>query len=218
MSDWIAWQVVDSAFPTGTFAHSWGLEAAWQHGEVPQAAALAQFLSDSITQAGHTSLPLVNAAYRDPERLEELDERADAFLLNVVANRASRQQGRTLLATMMKVWPSPTLTAIEARVAAGCAHLAPLSGVVFRAIELPLDTAQQIVLYGTARGVLAAAVRLGIIGSYEAQRLQSACGPRLEAVLQACAALGAEDLAQTAPIIDILQAGHDRLYSRLFQS
>jgi urease accessory protein len=65
---------------------------------------------------------------------------------------------------------------------------------------------------------LAAAVRLGIIGSYEAQRLQSACGPRLEAVLQACAALGADDLAQTAPIIDIVQAGHDRLYSRLFQS
>jgi urease accessory protein UreF len=25
-------------------------------------------------------------------------------------------------------------------------------------------------------------------------------------------------VAQTAPVLDILQAGHDRLYSRLFQS
>lgn len=216
MSDWLAWQVVDSAFPTGTFAHSWGLEAAWQHGEVPDTTALSQFLGDSITQAGHTLLPLVNSAYRDLERFEALDERADVFLLNAVANRASRQQGRTLLATTMKIWPSPTLTAIEARVAR--AHLAPVSGVVFRAIGLPLGTAQQIVLYATARGVLAAAVRLGIAGSYEAQRLQCACAPRLEAVLQTCAALDADDLAQTAPIIDVLQAGHDRLYSRLFQS
>ena len=34
MSDWLTWQVVDSAFPTGAFAHSYGLEAAWQQGEV----------------------------------------------------------------------------------------------------------------------------------------------------------------------------------------
>ena len=34
MSDWLTWQVVDSAFPTGAFAHSFGLESAWQQGEV----------------------------------------------------------------------------------------------------------------------------------------------------------------------------------------
>lgn len=216
--EWLAWQVVDSAFPTGAFAHSWGLEAAWQHGEVPDTAALSLFLDESIVQAGHASLPLVNAAYRHPERIEELDERADAFLLNCVANRASRQQGRTLLATAMKVWPSPALTAAVSRAAAGCAHLAPLSGVVFRAIGLPLPTVQQVVLYSTARGVLSAAVRLGIAGSYEAQRLQAACAPRLEAVLHTCAQLDGDDLTQTAPLIDVIQAGHDRLYSRLFQS
>jgi urease accessory protein UreF len=33
-----------------------------------------------------------------------------------------------------------------------------------------------------------------------------------------CADLGVEDLAQTAPVVDIIQAGHDHLYSRLFQS
>jgi urease accessory protein len=74
------------------------------------------------------------------------------------------------------------------------------------------------VLYGTARGVLSAAVRLGIVGSFEAQRLQSACAPRLEEIANRCAAWSIDDLAQTAPILDLLQAGHDRLYSRLFQS
>jgi urease accessory protein len=105
MSDWLTWQVVDSAFPTGVFAHSWGLEAAWQHGEVDSADALRAFLDASIRQAGFTTLPLFNAAYQRPDDLEQLDELADAFLLNAVANRASRVQGRTQVANAPRVWP-----------------------------------------------------------------------------------------------------------------
>ena len=58
MSDWLTWQIVDSAFPTGVFAHSWGLEAAWQQGEVNDLVALRAFLEASIQQAGYASLPL----------------------------------------------------------------------------------------------------------------------------------------------------------------
>ena len=59
MSDWLTWQVVDSAFPTGAFAHSGGLEAAWQQGEVKDLDALRAFLDASVQQAGYASLPLV---------------------------------------------------------------------------------------------------------------------------------------------------------------
>lgn len=215
---WLAWQVVDSAFPTGAFAHSWGLEAAWRYGELPDSQALVTFLDASISQAGHAVLPFLNASYQRPKDWPTLDAHADAFLLNAVANRASRQQGRTLMATAMRVWPSAALSNTAVRANDLCAHVAPLSGVVFHAIGLPLITAQQIVLFAVARGVLSAAVRLGIVGSYEAQRLQAACGPRLDETLRACAALDVDDVTQTAPLIDLMQAGHDRLYSRLFQS
>ena len=218
MSDWLTWQVVDSAFPTGAFAHSFGLEAAWQHGEIRDAGDLRQFLRAALQQATFGSLPLVNAAYREPDRLEVFDARADAFLLNSVANRASRIQGRTLLATAARVWPSPDLARLSTRAARTCAHAAPLAGVVFGVIGLSLTTIQQVVLFGAVRSVLAAAVRLGIAGSYEAQQLQAACGPWLDELLRRGAALGLDDLAQTAPIADILQARHDQLYSRLFQS
>jgi urease accessory protein len=218
MSDWLTWQVVDSAFPTGAFAHSWGLEAAWQHGEIDGVDALRAFLDASIRQAGFTTLPLLNATYQRPDALEPLDELADAFLLNPVANRASRVQGRTLVATAARVWPSGAMSALNHRAQAGCAHVAPFAGAVFRVIGLPLPTAQHVVLYGTARGVLTAAVRLGITGSYEAQRLQHACAAELDAVAARCRALVPDDLEQTAPLIDLWQSGHDRLYSRLFQS
>jgi urease accessory protein len=217
-SDWLVWQVLDSAFPTGGFAHSSGLEAAWQGGEVPNVDALTCFVRDALHQAGHASLPLLTAAHRDPARLAELDHLADVFLTNVVANRASRVQGRALLTTCARVWPSSSLQAIESAHRDRCGHCAPLTGVVLRALGLSLSAAQRLFLYTTSRGVLAAAVRLGIAGSYDAQRVQFACGPVLDAVLDRCGHLDDRALAQTAPVLDLLQASHDRLYSRLFQS
>src|SRR5450432_522762 len=48
--DWLLWQLADSAFPTGGFAHSGGLEAAWQHGEIRGAEDLASFLEAYMCQ------------------------------------------------------------------------------------------------------------------------------------------------------------------------
>jgi len=73
-------------------------------------------------------------------------------------------------------------------------------------------------LYTAARSVLAAAVKLGIAGSYEAQRIQHELIPAIAAVADRARDFDERHLAQTAPVIDVLQAAHDRLYSRLFQS
>src|SRR5688572_14928401 len=108
----LTWQVVDSAFPTGGFAHSLGLEAAWQAGEVPDRDALGRFVRSALLQVGYGVLPLVTAAFRDPGRLGELDALTEAFLTNPVANRASRTQGRALVATAARVWPSSEMAAL----------------------------------------------------------------------------------------------------------
>ena len=218
MSDWLVWQVVDSAFPTGAFAHSFGLEAAWQQGEVEDVAALQRFLDASICQAGRSVIPFVTTAHKNPGRLESLDALADAFLINPVANRASRVQGRALAATVARVWPSSATQDRRARAEATQAHLAPLSGAVFATLGLSLPASQRATLYNVTRGLLGAAVRLGLVGSYEAQRLQAACGGRLDETIDRCGSFDVDDLAQTAPVLDLLHAGHDRLYSRLFQS
>ncbi|MEO8483194.1 MAG: urease accessory UreF family protein [Acidobacteriota bacterium] len=217
-SEWLVWQLADSAFPTGSFAHSFGLEAAHQQGEVPDAPALRAFLRGSLLQAGHGVMPLVNAAYRSPERFPDLDRLANVFLTNPVANRASRVQGRTLVATCARVWRGDAIAAFDRTARAGYAHLGPVTGVALRHVGAPLWVVQRLVLYLAARGVLSAAVRLGIAGSYEVQRIQAESAPEMDRVLARCAQFDEGDLAQPSPLIDLLQAGHDRLYSRLFQS
>lgn len=218
-ADWRVWQLVDSAFPTGSFAHSLGLESAWHHGEVADTRDLQAFVRASLLQAAHSALPLLNDGYRAPDRLDEWDALNDAFLTNVAANRASRVQGRTLAATAARIWPHPTLDDLVTRTTSTLsAHVAPIFGMVFRHLGVSLPTARQAFLFSVSRGVLSASVRLGIAGSYESQQIQSACVPWATHLLDAQQSAGHADLAQTSPIIDILQGAHDRLYSRLFQS
>src|SRR5215510_3144480 len=96
MMTWRYLQLADSAFPTGGFAHSGGLEAAAQAGEVSD---LGAFTRAALWQAGHGALPLVREGWLDPRALPRLDARADVFLANHVANRASRTQGGAFFST-----------------------------------------------------------------------------------------------------------------------
>jgi urease accessory protein len=216
---WLIWQIADSAFPTGAFAHSFGLEAAWQQGEVT-AASLSSFVHEAILQAGHGSVPFVVSAYDDPLDVAAIDERCDAFLRNAVANRASRMQGRAWLSTVERSFPDRAVLDLcgSIRSARGPRHFAPAFGSTMKALGIERREAVRLFLFGVARGTLSAAVRLGIVGTMDAQRLLSECGSVLDLALERSEKLSMDDAAQTAPLIDLWQASHDRLYSRLFQS
>lgn len=210
-NQWLVWQLADSAFPTGGFAHSAGLEAAWQNGEVRQRGELREWLSCSLRQAGRAALPLVNAAHAAPERLPEVDRICDAFTSNHVANRASRLQGRALLAAAHRIFKAELPVT-------PFAHFAPAWGATTGALGLPSLESIRLFVFLHLRGAVAAAVRLNIVGPMEGQAIQSDLTSEAEAVVSASAGLGLEDLAQTAPLLDLWQGMQDRLYSRLFQS
>ncbi len=213
-SDFLLWQLADSAFPTGGFAHSGGLEAAWQHDAVRTRLDLVSFLEASLQQVGWNALPLVRAAYAQPERLAEWDEVGEAFTSNHVANRASRGQGRALWATAQKIFPRAGFP--PAPPVFG--HLAPTFGVVFRHLNIDLETTVRLFVFNHLRSLMAAAVRLNIVGPMEAQALQHRLGPAAEAVCAKSASCTVDDLAQTSPLLEIWQGAQDRLYARLFQS
>ena len=215
--DWLVWQLMDSAFPTGGFAHSAGLEAAWQHGEVRGRDDLVSYLDASLQQLGHASLPFVTAAFGEPKKLAELDRLNDAFTINHVANRASRAQGRAMLSAVERIFKCDAGRA-ESGEALPYAHFAPVFGACFRLLGLPRETTGRMFFFNHLRSLLAAAVRLNSVGPMEAQMLQQRLAPKAEEILRQCDSLSLDDLAQTAPLLDLWQGAQDRLYSRLFQS
>lgn len=243
LTDWVLWQLVDSAFPTGGYAHSVGLEAAWHHGEITNAESLVSFIEATLQQLGRSVLPFVTAAHDDPARLEEWDALCDAFTTNHVANRASRLQGRAWISAVARIFPPERRPASQKAGAPGngrsndfmppkdmrpaalplfqalrCGHFAPVFGASAQSFGLPRATAIRLFFFHQLRGLMAAAVRLNIVGPIEAQRLQHRFGLPIQELIDRCSAFTLEDLAQTAPLLDLWQGAHDRLYSRLFQS
>ena len=230
-SQLLLWQLADSAFPTGGFAHSAGLEAAWQHGEVRNRSELREWLGVSLNQSSHAALPFVNTAYSEPERLEELDRLCDAFTSNHVANRASRLQGRALLVAAGRIFTERGLQGVpplnghhRLKPSEGCApsppfaHLPPVFGAVTRSLGVARDEAIRLFVFMHLRSAIAAAVRLNIVGPMEGQAIQFQLSGQAGAVAQRGGALTLDDLAQTAPLLDLWQGAQDRLYSRLFHS
>jgi urease accessory protein len=214
-ADWLIWQLIDSAFPTGGFAHSAGLEAAWQHGEISRPDGLNDFIHASLEQCGHALLPFVAAAFDLPDQVSGHDSLCDVFLTNHVANRASRAQGRALLAAAERLSPSRVG---ELKSQMTFTHFAPAFGAGMRALGVERETARRMFCFLHLRGVLSAAVRLNIIGPMEAQVVQQAASAKAEMLLKKCEAQSLDDIAQTAPLLELWQGAQDRLYSRLFQS
>jgi urease accessory protein len=219
MAEWLIWQLADSAFPAGAFAHSSGLEAAWQQGEV-DAASLPAFVDDVITQAGHAMLPFVTTAHPLSSDLGGIDARCEAFLRNPVSNRASRMQGRAWLRTVGRAFVAPAVRAVceAARAQAPFRHYAVMFGATLGALKVQLQDTQRLFLFGVCRGTLSAAVRLGLAGTMDAQQLLAEAAAHLDRTVARCSALTIDEAAQTMPLLDLWQSGHDRLYSRLFQS
>jgi urease accessory protein len=220
--DWLVWQLIDSAFPAGGFAHSLGLEAARQQAEVQTAHELVSYSRSSLRQWSHAAVPFVVATHREPAALSAMDELFDAFTPNHVANRASRNQGRAFRLAAQRVLPGKGGVSSAGPGAppgpSPFGHFAPVYGAVLGRLELPLDVAVRMFVFNQLRSLLAAAVRLNIVGPLEAQSIQH----QLAGAAEECAATGMEvsmeDIAQTAPLLDLWQGGHDRMYSRLFQS
>ena len=210
-------QLADSAFPTGGFAHSAGLEALVQAGELQ---GVEQFVGELVDQLAHGSLPIVGAAHDEPARLAELDAFTRTTVWSHVAARASKNQGRALLDVAARSFGHEALVTARARLARNEleGHLAPVFGFVTRTLGVARDEALATFLHLGVRGALSAAVRLGCIGPGEGQAIHHRLHATLDLALARARTLGLADVAQTAPLLELFGATHDRLYSRLFQS
>src|SRR5471030_2832810 len=115
-----------------------------------------------------------------------MDHLSSAFLSNPVANRASAAQGRAFLTSATRSFPNAPIAVVDARLRdeALAGHYAPVFGAVLRQLGVDLPDTRRLFLYLAGRGVGSAAVRLGLIGAYEAQELQAMLATHIDAVVE----------------------------------
>jgi urease accessory protein len=220
--DWLMWQLADSAFPAGGFAHSGGLEAAWQTGELEGPEGLQGFVRCSLLQSARGATPymLEAAAAANHEDFVRMDRWYDAFLTNVVANDASRAQGKGFLAAAERALGGTEIVALRRRILdeRSPGHWPIMFGGVGSRLGIDRVGLARLLLFIALRGNISAAVRLGIVGPMQGQAIQNQLAPYGESLAQRAVGWSIEEAAQVAPVMELLQGMHSRLYSRLFLS
>ena len=217
---WLLWQLADSAFPTGGFAHSGGLEAAWQQGEVRGSEALTEYLRSSLLQLARTSMPFTFAAFAGKQEFMAIDMLCDAFLSNHVANRASRLQGQAFLTSAERIFALDEITAFRTELLSRelPGHFATVFGVIARFLRIESAVGARLFVFTQMRGSISAAVRLNIVGPGEGQAIQHRLTNEAENAALLFGEVPMAEATQSAPLLDLWQGTQDRLYSRLFQT
>jgi urease accessory protein UreF len=232
---WRLWQLLDSAFPTGAFAHSGGLEAAAHAGQLPAGdeAALENFIASLIASLCSLSLPFILAARAAGERagagaVDDVAalcaEMGAHYAGSTVARRASVAAGGALLRAGAAAFPAhaAALEALRQRCGGvgGGVHGAPAFGLLCGLLGLSREATARAAAFTALRDASSAATRLGIVGPMAGAALQARLAARCEALLcdALCADVAPAEAAAAAPLLDALQAGHDALFARLFQS
>jgi urease accessory protein len=100
------------------------------------------------------------------------------------------------------------------------AHFAPLWAVTALAMSLPREQTVYLFLFNHAKALLSAAVRLSIIGPYQAQAMLAS--DKVQTLIRD--ELGrnwnrtVEEAGQSVPMLEIWSGRHESLYSRIFNS
>ena len=221
------WQLLDSSFPVGSFAHSSGLEAAVAFGVVRGRPSLVAFVRLALRHAAVSQLPTVRHAMLltqlsgggadgalDPPTLALLDAWYDCTVTSSVQRLASRSLGASFLATIGAA--QPAASAVQSLLPLADAHFPVAFGAALSALSLPPSVALLAHLYLALRALLSAAVRLDLVGPREAAALQARLSESDVAELaEQCSAASLHD-THGLHDIDALCQAHGRLFTRLF--
>jgi len=224
-----ALQLSDSAFPSGRFTLSHGLEAFAQDGllEVPcRPAKLENLLGDCVRfGVGPSDGIALACAHRavthdgtiDLELAVPADQRLTAVKLAREVREASTRTGRALLVAAT-AFSGPELSVYARLVDTGRApgNQAVVLGLVDALLGVPRLQAVAGELYAFSAGWAAAAVRLGLTDHRTAQALLHRVRPVLAAAAERAVAGEVTDISTCTPLPDVLSMRHERAEVRLF--
>jgi len=205
-------QLADSAFPTGAYAFSDGLETLTARGEVRTAVDLHAFLCGQLVHGwGTQDAPACALAWRGGD-LGELDALLDALKLVRGPREASVRVGANLGKAARHLWPEELAALPVTR------HHAITFGVV--AAALGAGRSETVTAYVSAwlLGRVTSATRLMKLGGLDAQRCARLCGEAAQTCIENALTATLDDLAGFSPLLDIAASEQAGLESRLFQT
>ena len=190
----LAW--LSPAFPVGAFAYSHGLEWAHEAGDIKDAATLRNWLRD-IAEFGslRTDIVLLSVAHRatleeNSAALTEVAELAQALAPSPERRLETVQQGNSFMRIARDAWPCEA-HAILADAWNGDVAYPVALGVTAAGHRVSQPSLLRAFGLAFLSNLVSAAIRLGIIGQTDGQRVIAALLPLIESAAQFAAACDA---------------------------
>lgn len=236
-SSLLALQQADSFFPGGAVAWSWGLETLVADGRLGAAAGVSiprrqrgvprdrsaevsGFVEGQLRHrwAGFERAFLSAAWYAaaHPQALCALDSQVEALTLAEELRQGSRRVGLSLLGVHVAMG-TPGAEAYQRCVVAGDApgHLAVVQGLLWQRLGMDHEHCQLAAAHALCTGLVSAAVRLGVMGHLDAQRVLTDIQPLLLDILAQPVPAPADACGFT-PMAEIAVMRHETQELRLF--
>lgn len=224
--DWlpVLLQTADPLFPTGAYAHSFGLEELVRLGAVRDEAGLGEFLLGHL----HPQLELFELPYLrfgihvsdGVEGLVKLDLEIQASKLASEARSSSTQIGTRRIAALRVHCVGSLLVDYEAAVRSGRTPGNHLCACAVQAIVLgtPLEAALATYAYQSLAGACTAALKLLRIGQDGIQRALTRALAPLPETIRRSRHVAREDAGCFSPMLEIASMRHAFANERLFIS
>ncbi len=210
----MAW--LSPSFPTGSFAYSAGLEAAFLKGQVTGAEDLQYWLEDLLEQGWIWNDAIIcSEAHRmqtEQQQLDHLQETAEAIAGSAERYAETLAVGASFRAAAIS-WPGAVTSNLPTR----CAL--PLAvGSVGSALGVPGGAVLAAFLQATVSGQIQAALRLAPIGQTKGVELLASLEKTILTVTKRATVASLDDLCTTTIMAEALGLQHASLESRIFKS
>lgn len=213
------WQA-DGAFPSGSFAFSYGIEGVIALRQGMEMSEFAQLIAAIIRHrwSSFDRIALLRAfrADGDLDAIAAVDREVEASTLMEALRSGSRRNGASFLASHARLHNELACHLRDAVRAGNCpGHIAVMQGAVWSALGLDEELAQLTSGYSATSGLIGAAIRLGAVGVLQGQAVLRDSLPLIEE-LAAEPVPDEAEMESFLPFLDIASARHEQSDLRLF--
>jgi len=210
----------DSFYPSGSSSFSWGLETLVSEGAILDGAGVEMFIRVQLEDRWASfDRAVVSTAYEQSDNLEEIcriDSLVEAQTLTAEMRDGSHRSGHALLQVHEKL-NNPRAADYRALIRSSVAYgnLNVMQGFLWAGSGMSVDDTGVVSAHTLCTGLLGAAIRLGVIGHIDAQRILSAMHLTINEVVDSPPPR-IDNLQAFTPVSEIAMMRHETIESRLF--
>ena len=229
-SNWLGGliQTTDTLFPSGGYAHSYGLEEQVSLGLIRSKEHLEEFLIREILPTlERLELPYLRFCYTSSERqdckdLLELNEEISSWKLTKEIRNAGLSQGTQMVRMIREIYQcefSQNFEQILMKNNSTCQQITA-TALLRKAQQSPLEPTLIAWVYQAVSNFCSASIKLLRLGEVACQKMIHRCMTQenLDKTISCSLAIKRDEAGFFNPVVDIASARHELAFSRLFIS